>query len=157
MAPSPAAVSVIGMSCTIVSYTISRRVRARKLRRRVAIRAPPRFAILAPYGTMNCVANLAVLAGPAGQTWFPWLACRRMETETHFPVCPDSVHRSASRMTPQPKPRILSGMRPTGKLHLGNLVGALTEWVKQQDYGESFHFVADWHMLTTDYADTTEL
>src|SRR5947209_20556606 len=60
-------------------------------------------------------------------------------------------------MTPQPKPRILSGMRPTGKLHLGNLVGALTEWVKQQDYGESFHFVADWHMLTTDYADTTEL
>jgi tryptophanyl-tRNA synthetase len=53
--------------------------------------------------------------------------------------------------------RILSGMRPTGKLHLGNLVGALQNWVRLQNEYESFHFVADWHMLTTDYADTTEL
>lgn len=53
--------------------------------------------------------------------------------------------------------RILSGMRPTGKLHLGNLVGALEEWMRLQNYGDSFHFVADWHMLTTDYADTSEL
>jgi tryptophanyl-tRNA synthetase len=57
------------------------------------------------------------------------------------------------------RPRILSGMRPTGKLHLGNLVGALQNWVRLQDEGkyESFHFVADWHMLTTDYADTSDL
>ncbi len=55
------------------------------------------------------------------------------------------------------KPRVLSGMRPTGKLHLGNLVGALENWIKLQDQYESFHFVADWHMLTTDYADTSEL
>jgi tryptophanyl-tRNA synthetase len=55
------------------------------------------------------------------------------------------------------KPRILSGMRPTGKLHLGNLVGALQNWVKLQEEYDSFHFVADWHMLTTDYADTTTL
>jgi len=48
-------------------------------------------------------------------------------------------------------------MRPTGKLHLGNLVGALQNWVKLQDDYESFHFVADWHMLTTDYADTADL
>ena len=48
-------------------------------------------------------------------------------------------------------------MRPTGKLHLGNLVGALQNWVKLQDDYESFHFVADWHMLTTDYADTANL
>src|SRR5581483_1378396 len=62
-------------------------------------------------------------------------------------------------MTDQPKnkPRILSGMRPTGKLHLGNLVGALQNWVKLQEEYDSFHFVADWHMLTTDYADTTAL
>ncbi|PYV32299.1 MAG: tryptophan--tRNA ligase [Acidobacteria bacterium] len=60
-------------------------------------------------------------------------------------------------MTPQPKPRILSGMRPTGKLHLGNLVGALQNWIELEDHYESFHFVADWHMLTTDYADTAEL
>jgi tryptophanyl-tRNA synthetase len=53
--------------------------------------------------------------------------------------------------------RILSGMRPTGKLHLGNLVGALENWVKLQDQYDSYHFVADWHMLTTDYADTSEL
>lgn len=55
------------------------------------------------------------------------------------------------------RPRILSGMRPTGRLHLGNLVGALDNWVKLQDRYESYHFVADWHMLTTDYADVGEL
>ncbi len=48
-------------------------------------------------------------------------------------------------------------MRPTGKLHLGNLVGALENWVKLQDEFESYHFVADWHMLTTDYADVGQL
>jgi tryptophanyl-tRNA synthetase len=57
----------------------------------------------------------------------------------------------------KPRRRILSGMRPTGKLHLGNLVGALQNWIKLQDEYDSFHFVADWHMLTTDYADTSEL
>ena len=56
-----------------------------------------------------------------------------------------------------PRPRILSGMRPTGKLHLGNLVGALQNWIALQDQYESYHFVADWHMLTTDYADTSDL
>ena len=55
------------------------------------------------------------------------------------------------------RPRVLSGMRPTGKLHLGNLVGALQNWIRLQDQYESFHFVADWHMLTTEYADTAEL
>jgi tryptophanyl-tRNA synthetase len=48
-------------------------------------------------------------------------------------------------------------MRPTGKLHLGNLVGALQNWVKLQDEYESYHFVADWHMLTTGYEDTLDL
>lgn len=55
------------------------------------------------------------------------------------------------------KQRILSGMRPTGRLHLGNLVGALENWVRLQDEYESFHFVADWHMLTTDYASVRGL
>src|SRR5215472_12295569 len=58
---------------------------------------------------------------------------------------------------PSQRLRILSGMRPTGKLHLGNLVGALENWVKLQDQYESYHFVADWHMLTTDYANTSDL
>ncbi len=48
-------------------------------------------------------------------------------------------------------------MRPTGKLHLGNLVGALQNWVELQNKYDSYHFVADWHMLTTDYAETVEL
>jgi len=48
-------------------------------------------------------------------------------------------------------------MRPTGKLHLGNYMGALANWVKLQDSGqyECYFFVADWHALTTDYADTS--
>jgi len=53
------------------------------------------------------------------------------------------------------KGRILSGMRPTGKLHLGNYVGALRNWVNLQDDYECFFFIADWHALTTDYADTS--
>src|SRR4030042_6870850 len=53
--------------------------------------------------------------------------------------------------------RILSGMRPTGKLHLGHLIGALQNWVKLQDEYECFYMVADWHALTSDYADTHEM
>jgi tryptophanyl-tRNA synthetase len=48
-------------------------------------------------------------------------------------------------------------MRPTGKLHLGNYVGALQNWVKLQDAYDSFFFVADWHALTTDYDETSRL
>ncbi|HEV8313841.1 MAG TPA: tryptophan--tRNA ligase [Burkholderiaceae bacterium] len=51
------------------------------------------------------------------------------------------------------KPRVLSGMRPTGALHLGHYHGALKNWVRlQQDY-DCFYFVADWHALTTHYED----
>ena len=53
--------------------------------------------------------------------------------------------------------RVLSGMRPTGKLHLGHYVGALGNWVKLQEQYECFFFVADWHALTTDYADTSRV
>ena len=53
--------------------------------------------------------------------------------------------------------RVLSGMRSTGKLHLGNFVGALDNWVRMQDQYECFFFVADWHALTTDYADTSQI
>ncbi|MFB3815849.1 MAG: tryptophan--tRNA ligase [Terriglobales bacterium] len=55
----------------------------------------------------------------------------------------------------QPQARVLSGMRPTGKLHLGHFVGALENWVRLQSKYECFFFVADWHALTTDYADTS--
>jgi tryptophanyl-tRNA synthetase len=53
--------------------------------------------------------------------------------------------------------RVLSGMRPTGKLHLGNYVGALANWVRMQDEYECFFCVVDWHALTTDYADTSQV
>jgi tryptophanyl-tRNA synthetase len=48
-------------------------------------------------------------------------------------------------------------MRPTGKLHLGNYMGALANWVKLQDQYECYFFIADLHALTTDYADTSKI
>jgi tryptophanyl-tRNA synthetase len=52
-------------------------------------------------------------------------------------------------------PRVVSGMRPTGKLHLGHLVGALRNWTALQERYDCFYFVADWHALTSEYADTS--
>ena len=48
-------------------------------------------------------------------------------------------------------------MRPTGRLHLGHLVGALGNWIPLQDRYDCFYFVADWHALTSDFADTSQL
>jgi tryptophanyl-tRNA synthetase len=55
------------------------------------------------------------------------------------------------------KKRVLSGMQPSGLLHLGNLMGALDNWQKLQDQYECYYFIADWHALTTNYADTSML
>jgi tryptophanyl-tRNA synthetase len=57
------------------------------------------------------------------------------------------------------KKRVLSGMRPTGRLHIGHFFGALENWVKLQNdpQYESFYFIADWHALTSDYADTSQV
>ncbi|MCP4349226.1 MAG: tryptophan--tRNA ligase [Desulfobacterales bacterium] len=52
------------------------------------------------------------------------------------------------------KKRVLSGMRPTGPLHIGNLHGALANWIQMQDDYDCFFFIADWHALTSDYEDT---
>ena len=51
------------------------------------------------------------------------------------------------------KKRILSGMRPTGPLHMGNYLGALANWVEMQDQYDCYFFVADWHALTSDYEE----
>ncbi|MBP6899695.1 MAG: tryptophan--tRNA ligase [Burkholderiaceae bacterium] len=51
------------------------------------------------------------------------------------------------------RPRVLSGMRPTGALHLGHYHGALKNWVRLQDQYDCFYFVADWHALTTHYEE----
>ncbi|MBF0225559.1 MAG: tryptophan--tRNA ligase [Desulfobacterales bacterium] len=55
------------------------------------------------------------------------------------------------------KKRILSGMRPTGHLHIGNLHGALLNWVKLQSEYDCYFFIADWHALTSDYEDTKQI
>lgn len=55
------------------------------------------------------------------------------------------------------KQRVVSGMRPTGKLHIGHYHGVLENWVKMQDSLDCFFFVADWHSLTTEYADTSNI
>lgn len=61
------------------------------------------------------------------------------------------------------KKRILSGMRPTGKLHIGHYVGALENWIQLQDKYDSFHLIADYHVLTTNlnteniYNDTIDM
>jgi tryptophanyl-tRNA synthetase len=58
---------------------------------------------------------------------------------------------------PERREVVVSGMRPTGRLHLGNYWGALRNWVSLQDRHDCYFFVADWHMLTTGYADTAAL
>jgi tryptophanyl-tRNA synthetase len=55
------------------------------------------------------------------------------------------------------KARVVSGMRPTGRLHLGHLIGALGNWVPLQTQYDCYYFVADWHALTSDFADTSQL
>jgi len=58
---------------------------------------------------------------------------------------------SKQQSSGSPKRRILSGMRPTGRLHLGNYYGALCNWVKLQEHYRCYYFVADWHAITTEY------
>lgn len=53
--------------------------------------------------------------------------------------------------------RVLSGMRPTGRLHLGHYFGALSNWLKLQEEYDCYFFVADWHALTTHYEDTSSI
>lgn len=55
------------------------------------------------------------------------------------------------------KQKIVSGMRPTGKLHLGHYLGVIQNWVKLQNEFDSYFFVADWHALTTKYDKTDDL
>jgi len=58
---------------------------------------------------------------------------------------------------PRHKSRVLSGMRPTGRLHIGHYFGALQNWLRLQNDPayDCFYFIADWHALTSDYADTS--
>lgn len=53
--------------------------------------------------------------------------------------------------------RVFSGMRPTGRLHLGHMAGALTNWVRLQEDHECYYSIVDWHALMSDYADPSRL
>ena len=55
------------------------------------------------------------------------------------------------------KPRTVSGMRPTGPLHLGHYFGVLRNWIELQEREQAYFFVADWHALTSDYADPSAI
>jgi len=72
-------------------------------------------------------------------------------------VNPESISKMSEPATSFSRPRVLSGMRPTGKLHLGNYMGALANWVKLQDKYDCYFFIADWHALTTSYDDTASI
>ena len=76
---------------------------------------------------------------------------------TLFGDPPESIRTMPESAIASSRPRVLSGMRPTGKLHLGNYMGALANWVKLQDQYECYFFIADWHALTTDYADPSRI
>jgi tryptophanyl-tRNA synthetase len=56
-----------------------------------------------------------------------------------------------------PRKRVLSGMQPSGLMHLGNHLGALENWKSLQDQYECYFFIADWHALSTNYADTSRI
>ena len=56
-------------------------------------------------------------------------------------------------MPTPPRQVVVSGMRPTGRLHIGHLHGALANWVRLQDEADCYFFSADWHALTTQYHD----
>src|SRR5262249_29592898 len=70
-----------------------------------------------------------------------------------------SLHRllASDQVSSAKKVRVVSGMRPTGRLHVGHLAGALSNWVAMQEQYDCFYFVADWHALTSDFADTSRL
>lgn len=72
------------------------------------------------------------------------------------PVTNAAPQTASSRASSRTQ-RVVSGMRPTGRLHLGHLVGALGNWVPLQSQYECYYFVADWHALTSDFADTSPL
>ena len=59
-------------------------------------------------------------------------------------------------MNPSPQ-FVLSGLRPTGRVHLGNYFGAVRNWVALQERYRCYYFVADWHALTSDYADPSKI
>src|ERR1700733_8460875 len=80
-----------------------------------------------------------------------------VSSTNHLPLHLTQMTENTKDIHLSSHPRVLSGMRPTGRLHLGNYMGALYNWVRLQDQYECYFFIADLHALTTDYADPTSL
>ena len=97
---------------------------------------------LRPYGFIILYALL--LTGMLGRFVFP--VARAITTALRIPLWA-WLHMK----------RVVSGMRPTGRLHLGHLVGALQNWEQLQRQYDCFYFVADWHALTSHYASTGQI
>jgi Tryptophanyl-tRNA synthetase len=70
--------------------------------------------------------------------------------------CATILDPKSNPLTPAAQ-TVLSGLRPTGRVHLGNYFGAVRNWVRLQDLHQCYYFVADWHALTSDYADTSKI
>src|SRR6185437_9520243 len=81
---------------------------------------------------------------------------RRVGRESCGPGKKRSVFCSM-RFLKMPLETVLSGMRPSGKLHLGNYFGALVNWLQLQSKYRCFYMIADWHALTSEYADTSRV
>ena len=60
-------------------------------------------------------------------------------------------------MSPFEEKRVVSGIQPSGRMHLGNYMGALYNWISLQETHDCFFFIADWHALSTNYENTSNL
>src|SRR5688500_3571806 len=79
----------------------------------------------------------------------PAAARRRWVPQSLHPPYQTARQRMGDRMAGTQRRRILSGVQPSGKLHLGNYFGAIQQHIALQDQGEAFYFIADYHALTT--------
>lgn len=90
-------------------------------------------------------------AGRCGQAQPSVTSCRQPRPGATLPrLCLNGIPVTEKKI-------VLSGLRPTGRIHLGNYFGAVRNWVKLQDDYDCFYMIADWHALTSDYADPTNI
>src|ERR1700733_9098351 len=80
-----------------------------------------------------------------------------VSSTNHLPLHLTQMTENTKDIHLSSHPRVLSGMRPTGRLHLGNYMEALYNWVRLQDQYDCYFFIADLHALTPDYADPKTL
>src|ERR1700727_812664 len=99
--------------------------------------------------------------GPTRRSFFKWNCFRLSPSSREAPEPKCRAYAGATvggiYLRVAKRKRVLSGMRPTGRLHLVHFFGALQNWLKLQEEYDCFFFVADWHALTTHYEDTSSV